>query len=60
MKWIDKIKEFNSVDMAKLLCQDFEHNSCCNVCYYFHNDGCPDFDLCEVGIKLFFDSEVEE
>lgn len=56
MKWIDKIKTMDSADIARLLCNDFEHTSCCNVCYYYRYSECCD--LCEVGIKAFFDSEV--
>lgn len=58
MKWIDKIKTMDSADLSRLLCDDFEHTSCCNVCWYYHNSECCD--LCEVGIKLFFDSEVKK
>lgn len=55
MKWIDKIKTMDSAEIARLLCFDFEHTGVCNVCWYYHNSECCD--LCEVGIKLFFDSE---
>lgn len=58
MKWIDKIKTMDSSELARLLTFDFEHTGVCNVCWYYHYSECCD--LCETGIKLFFDSEVKE